>query len=185
MTSNGPSLAWDAICRASCHWWALEQLFADALPKVSKENTKQKNHAMRMKSKHQVLTTFSSVWNTQTSQSKQLLNLCFLNLEIIIMWAMDEITCLGETAITKCGLSPISFAGVEYGIWTMWYGWVVRCRLWRFPEPLQSSRQLLAHVMFLFIWDPASHHTLDGLCEVLHTAMRWWVLSLLHPTKYD
>lgn len=113
-----PFLAWDAICKASCHWWALEQLFADALPKVSKENTKQKNikkHAMRTKSKHQVLTTFSSQCLKHTNIPKylQLLNLCFEP------WDHHHV---GKMPSKKGGLSPISFAGVEYGLCGMG-GW--------------------------------------------------------------
>ena len=39
-----------------------------------------------------------------------------------------------ENAITKCQGSPIGFAGFE---------WIMGYRFWRFPEPLQSSGQLL------------------------------------------
>ena len=158
-----PFLAWEAICKASCHWWALEQLFADALPKVSKENTKQKNikkHAMRTKSKHQVLTTFSSQCLKHTNIPKylQLLNLCFEP------WDNHHVGKMPSPNV-GCPLSVLQVLNMDYVVWV--------------GGPLSVMKVPWAAS------DPASHHTLDGLCEVLHTARPWWVLSLLHPTKYD
>ena len=49
-----------------------------------------------------------------------------------------------ENAITKYWGYPIGFAAFQYGLMILGYRfWGVACWLWRFPEPLQNSRQLL------------------------------------------
>ena len=71
----------------------------------------------------------------------------------------------GENAITKCGTVPLSvlqllncgFSGYRL------CGGVLYHRLWRFPEPLQSSRQLLTSLCIpLIFW------ATDKLCTYIY-----------------
>ena len=60
----------------------------------------------------------------------------------LVAWATGEIIFSGKNAITKYGGVPYRFG--SFLIWIMGHQlWGVPYRLWRFPEPLPSSRQLL------------------------------------------